>query len=1141
MPLDQRALPSLPGAAGIAIDPSGDVLVSYDSTTFFSAQQQSVAEYDPNGFLISGSVFGTTGSSAFPGALNIVGSSASLPAVNTGDILELQPNGQLFDFNPTGGTPFQFDDLANYTPNATHVYNIQTGNYANLTSNISLANATFGDFGIYNNSLVFSAESNNWDFVMRLTYASSGDVATVLVASPASDGLAASPEGVAVDPQGTVLATLPYLQGSTAIHVPVAFDLNYDTGGTPAPSIPKLGLTTIPNIDTSEITVDSQNNFILAVTDSSLYGGGAGVAHINASVSAFLADPLLPGESTPAGIAYEDVGGTNELALSEPDQETYTTAGELPLFSGQVTPQQLRSAYGINQLTFKNSQGQTIPANGFGQTIAIIEQGIDPTLQADLATFDNFFGIAAPPSFQEVNEPGAQNNSDIVGEAALDVEWAHAIAPGASIVVYNAAFDGNPNDPNAFAISFEDFMEAVQAAAANSTVSVVTMSYGWPENELAQAGINEHSYDSIFTAPGKTFLAASGDTGIYGDGGTQPTADYPAASPNVVAVGGTSITIDSAGDYPGTGTSGEVTWGDGPYTGPYNDYSGNLGGGGGGLSSVESEPSWQKGVVNTVDSSNARALPDVSMDSGANDTSGPNTPQQPYDVFTSTAAGSSISADAVGWLGDAGTSAASPIWAGLVAIADQGRALSGGGPLTGYTQTLPALYAIGKNPTAYANDFHDIVNGNNGYSARTGYDLATGLGTPISNTLIPALAGYGVPSQFSIKTEPPSNVDVNSPFGLTVQVEDSMGNPASGGTMMVALGNNPGGASFTTVTAPVQNGLATFSNLSLNEAGSGYTLTVTDSTIAGSQTTSAINVAASSKSLATLSLIDLSYAYNGSPHFAGATTNPSGLAGVTISYSQNGVVVAAPTHAGSYTVTAALNNASYTAQPVTGTLVIRQATPLLSWAAPATITAGTSLSSAQLDATASSNGTAVGGVFNYTPGVGTVLSVGNNQTLTVSFTPSDSTDFKTVTGSVLINVLSKSTPPPQAKVIGEKPIFQPKFNRKGKVIGEVLTGFTLNYNMALSQGAVTNSHNYQLDVIRTERVKKKVVRVLQPTTNFTVTYSAASHSVTLHLAGQTFPKGGELKVLPGVTSGSASVLTGNTVFTITAGGKRIVP
>ena len=87
--------------------------------------------------------------------------------------------------------------------------------------------------------------------------------------------------------------------------------------------------------------------------------------------------------------------------------------------------------------------------------------------------------------------------------------------------------------------------------------------------------------------------------------------------------------------------------------------------------------------------------------------------------------------------------------------------------MTGYTQTLPALYSL---PAA---DFHDILYGNNGDPAGPGYDLATGRGTPVANLLVPDLAAYELPSQFAIKTEPPSSVALDSTFGLTVQVTDA--------------------------------------------------------------------------------------------------------------------------------------------------------------------------------------------------------------------------------------------------------------------------------------------------------------------------------------------------------------------------------
>ena len=742
LPLEPRLVLSLtfPELAGIAFDTSGDIFVSYDSTTRSSGQQQSVAEIGSDGYLANASVFSTTGVSAVPGALSAVGSSDSLPSIDsTSDILELLPDGQLYVFNPVSGTSSQYDNLANYTPAASNVFDVQTGGSVNLGGQISLAGATYGDFGVYDNSLVISAESNDWDFVMRLTYGSSGGVATVLVASPASDGLTASPEGVAVNSQGTVLTTLPYLPSgsTTATHVPVGFSLFYDTGSTPAPTVPTLGLTSTPDIDSGGITVDSQDNFILAMKSSSFYSGGAGIAHINSALTAFLADPSSI-DPVPSAIAIQDVGGTNELAIGDTSAGSLTLAGELSLFSGQASPAQLRGAYGINQITFTGPGGTTVAGDGTGQTIAIVEEGVDPTLGADLTTFDQFFGIPAPPSFQVVDQNGVTTqNDDIIGEASLDVEWAHAVAPGASIVVYNAAYE-----PNNATASLENLLEAMQQASKLPGVSVVTLSYGIPESSLAAAGLNEQSYDSYFTTPGVTFLAAAGDSGIYGDGGGAVSANYPAASPDVVAVGGTSITIDSAGDYPGTGPSGEVAWGDGSLSGT----SGYGGGGGGGLSSVETEPAWQTGVVPaSIDPGDARALPDVSMDSGS---------AQEYDVFTSTLSGSSVSASAVGWLGDAGTSAASPIWAGLIAIADQGRALEGGTPLTGYAQTLPALYSL---PSA---DFHDILYGSNGDPAGPGYDLATGLGTPVANLLVPALADYESPARWRSR---PSRRRASSP------------------------------------------------------------------------------------------------------------------------------------------------------------------------------------------------------------------------------------------------------------------------------------------------------------------------------------------------------------------------------------------
>ena len=111
-------------------------------------------------------------------------------------------------------------------------------------------------------------------------------------------------------------------------------------------------------------------------------------------------------------------------------------------------------------------------------------------------------------------------------------------------------------------------------------------------------------------------------------------------------------------------------------------------------------------------------------------------------------------------------------------------------------------------------------------------------------------------------------------------------------------------------------------------------------------------------------------------------------------------------------------------------------------------------------------------------------------------------------------------------VIGEQPVFRRKLNKHGKPVGKaVLTGFTLDFNTPLGAAAVSNPGNYELDTVTTRKVKKTIDRVLHPIKNFTVTYTPASDSVTLELAGhQSFPTGGQITVLPGVTGDSGSVL-----------------
>ncbi len=168
------------------------------------------------------------------------------------------------------------------------------------------------------------------------------------------------------------------------------------------------------------------------------------------------------------------------------------------------SPGQISQAYGFNQITFNNG---TVKGNGAGQTIAIIDAYNQPDIASDLQTFDSTYGLAAPPSFSVVNQnggsslPASDQNWGL--EISLDVEWAHATAPQANIVLVEA----NTN-------SYSDLMTALDYARSQPNVSVVSMS--WGGNEWS----GETSYDSYFTTPaghtGITFVASTGDNGSAG-------------------------------------------------------------------------------------------------------------------------------------------------------------------------------------------------------------------------------------------------------------------------------------------------------------------------------------------------------------------------------------------------------------------------------------------------------------------------------------------------------------------------------------------------------------------------------------------------------------------------------------------------
>ena len=365
--------------------------------------------------------------------------------------------------------------------------------------------------------------------------------------------------------------------------------------------------------------------------------------------------------------------------------------------------------------------------DGGGQTIVIFDAYGSPTIAQDLTTFDTAYGLPAPPSFQVYMPEGnvrdnytklpspafmnkrAQNQIGWAYETTLDVEWAHAIAPGASIalvVTPTAETQGVQGIPS--------LQNAQQWALSNHIGMIWSNSWSTTEQSFhstASIGVLDRFYAQA-AAQGVSAFFATGDSGVantdkQGRLYPYPTVTYPPSSANVIAVGGTEIPtpVDTITTY-----QPEAEWNDG------------YGAGGGGYSVVFAEPSYQSGAT-ISDPTGMRGVPDVSMNAA---------------LISSVLIYESFDPQyGAGWTLIGGTSAATPQWAAVAALANQyaDRAL-------GFL--APRLYQIYTNGS-YASAFHDITVGDNsfggitGYSAGSGWDAATGLGTPDVANLVAAL------------------------------------------------------------------------------------------------------------------------------------------------------------------------------------------------------------------------------------------------------------------------------------------------------------------------------------------------------------------------------------------------------------------
>jgi kumamolisin len=345
---------------------------------------------------------------------------------------------------------------------------------------------------------------------------------------------------------------------------------------------------------------------------------------------------------------------------------------------GGYTPDQVLGAYHFAPL-------YAAGLDGSGQTIVFLE--FDKFDRSHLARFTQAFG-QAPISVTTSSDDAWGSPEDPSGEADMDLEIAHSVAPKAHLVVVYADS------------GVDDLTSALSDAVGNYPTAIFSISLGGCAGNGIDSGAS--AWDDVLkhlALVGGTALVSSGDQGAFtctpgSSGLLTPSASSPADDPYATAVGGTSLFVGPDNSY-----QSEASWGS----------SMTQSGSGGGLSPTWRMPGYQAGSDDRDPYANGkRQLPDVAAVSD---------PTTGWDIYT-----------AGGWDIQAGTSAGAPLWAGLMALTDQSARLHG---VSSVGFANPIIYAIGKSPARYATAFHDITLGNNlFYPAKAGWDFATGWGSP---------------------------------------------------------------------------------------------------------------------------------------------------------------------------------------------------------------------------------------------------------------------------------------------------------------------------------------------------------------------------------------------------------------------------
>jgi kumamolisin len=528
-----------------------------------------------------------------------------------------------------------------------------------------------------------------------------------------------------------------------------------------------------------------------------------------------LANSAAPRLAATAAAAVQSVVGLDTLsqprplgltpqALAPADRSHVVTGGPQPcatIAPFQYTADELASAYRFSPLYGAGDLGA-------GTTIGLYE--LEPNSTSDVATYQSCYGTSTTVDYTEVD--GGSGTGAGSGEAALDIEDVIGLAPKATVRVYQAPNNGGSGP-------FDLWNSIVSADAAK----VVSTSWGSCEAADSSVAASEATLFQEAATQGQSILAASGDNGseaCYQQTlSTALAVNDPASQPDVTGVGGTSL--NAAGPPPS-----QTVWNAGSAVG---------GAGGGGISALWGMPAYQSGapaglhVVNTNSSGqpcqavsgDCREVPDVSADAD---------PATGYVIYYGGH-----------WLSFGGTSAAAPLWAAFIALTNS--SASCGGTPVGFLN--PALYQVAGS--GYSANFSDVTSGNNDWSgtnghlypAGTGYDMASGLGTPVGSTLAASLCSDG--AHIITVTNPGSQSSApNVATSLQIQASDSApgqtltygatGLPAgltiAPGTGLIS--GTPTTTGISSVTVTVQDGAHATGSTTFSWAITANTVTVTN-------------------------------------------------------------------------------------------------------------------------------------------------------------------------------------------------------------------------------------------------------------------------------------------------------------------------